>query len=130
MNESEGTIPSPGIVLRQEMKPQERQDLPDDLARGLAVMEQVEGVRSLGMIHDRQGEIASQGLDHETVERFVQARTLVSTGSGNEQRQIPRKVLDGFSRARIDEPERPCRLDHGGRPLEVQHVPVAKDSTL
>ena len=65
--------------LRQEMKPHKRQYLPDNLARSFAVMKQVKRVRRLGVVHERNRQIARQRIAHETVERFVQMRHFVLT---------------------------------------------------
>ncbi len=75
------------------MNPHERQYLFDYLASGLAVMKQVKRVRSRGVIHECNRQIATQRLDQETVKRFVQVRHLVLTCSHNEQRQTLREII-------------------------------------
>jgi len=47
------------------------EDLPDDLARGLAVIEQIEGVRTRAVIDERHRQIARQRVGQESVKRFV-----------------------------------------------------------
>jgi hypothetical protein len=42
-------------------------------------MKQVKRVRRLGVVHERNRQIARQRLAQETVERFVQMRHFVST---------------------------------------------------
>src|SRR6267142_4180739 len=55
-----------------EVKAQKREPLPDDLAGRVAVVKHVKGVRRLRVVHDRDRQIAREGLCHEPVERLVQ----------------------------------------------------------
>jgi hypothetical protein len=76
------------------MKPHKGQYLPDNLARGLAVMKHVKRVRPLGVIHERYRQISRQRLAQETVKRFVQMRHFVTACSRNEQGDVVRKIFD------------------------------------
>src|SRR5438552_12458913 len=99
----------------QEIEAKERQHSTHDLARCLALMKQVERVRSVGVIHQRHGQVASQSLRNETVECFVQSRHLVVASSRQEQWNVAGEVLDGLSGARIDETELPSRISDARR---------------
>ena len=57
-------------------------------------MMDVKRVRRLGVINERNRQIACQRLAQETVKRFVQMRRFVSTCSRNEQVDIMRKIFD------------------------------------
>src|SRR6202035_1686717 len=83
-------VPAAAARLRQEIKPQEGEDLADDLAGGLAVVHHVEGVWGGGVIHQGDGQVATQRRGYESVQRFVQVGDLVLTRPGDEQRQVRR----------------------------------------
>ena len=57
-------------------------------------MMDVKGVRRLGVIHERNRQIARQRLAQETVKRFVQMRHFVTACSRNEQGDVVRKIFD------------------------------------
>ena len=57
-------------------------------------MMDVKAVWPLGVIHERNRQIARQRLAQETVERFVQMRHFVLTCSRNEQGDVVRKIFD------------------------------------
>src|SRR5439155_7010483 len=59
-----------GYGNSQEVKLHGPEDLPDDLARGLAVIEQIEGVRTRAVIDERHRQIARQRVGQESVKRF------------------------------------------------------------
>ena len=63
-----------------KVKLQEPENLHDYLATGLAVMNQIERVRRVGMIHERHRQIARQCVGEETVHHIVQLRRLVLPG--------------------------------------------------
>lgn len=60
------------------MESHKGQRLSDDLASGLAVIKDIEGMRGGGVIHDGDGQIARQGFGDEKVNRFVQLRGVMS----------------------------------------------------
>ena len=68
----------PSPVVRQ-VRLQETQDLPDDIARGGAVVGDVEGVRPGRMVDEGHGPIVADGPRQERIERGVQPRKLVPT---------------------------------------------------
>ena len=76
------------------MESHERQYVADNLARSLAVMEQVEGVWSRGVIYESNRQIARQGFGQEMVDRFVQVRHLILARAYDEQRRGLRKIID------------------------------------
>ena len=57
-------------------------------------MKQVERVRPLGVIDERDGQVARQRLAQKTVECVVQSGRLVLTCPRHEQRDIARKIGD------------------------------------
>jgi len=71
-------------ILLQEMGAQEREYLPDNLARGGAIVKQVEGMGTRGVIDERNGQIAGQCSRHEPVNCLIQARELVQARSRQE----------------------------------------------
>ena len=77
------TTASRAVPVRQ-VRLQEGQDLPDDIARGGAVIHDVEGMRPRGVIDEGHGPIVANGSCQERVERGVQSRRLVTTRAGQE----------------------------------------------
>ena len=58
------------------------------------------------MIYKCNRQIATQRLRHEAVNRFVQVRRFVSTGSHYEKGHLLRKIIDRLSGTRVGKPER------------------------
>jgi hypothetical protein len=77
------------------VKPQEGEDLFADLARGLAVVVQIEGVRARRVVDERHGEIAREGPGDQQVKRVVQARELLPASPDEEQRYVRWEIVDG-----------------------------------
>src|ERR1051325_10881574 len=87
----------------QKMKPHKPEYASNNLARGFAIMQQVEGVRGLRVIREGNGQIAGQRLGHEAVDGFIQMRHFVAACSDDEEGRALWKIGDGFSRARVRE---------------------------
>jgi hypothetical protein len=58
-------------VVWHEMKAQECQNLANDLARGVAIVYQVKGVRTGGVICNCKGQICGQCMADKTIQRLV-----------------------------------------------------------
>ena len=62
------------------MQAQERQHLPDDPARQIAVLLEIERVHPVRMVHERNRQVPREAGGDEAVERVVQAGELVPSG--------------------------------------------------
>ena len=80
-----------------EMKLQERQYLFDNVARGPGVVEYVERVRPRRVVYDGHWQVDGQRGPNESVERVVEPRHFVPTCSRNQQREIAREIIAGFT---------------------------------
>ena len=96
------------------MEAQKGEYVSDYLARGFAVVAQVEGVRRVGVIHERHGQVVCQRFAQETIKRFVQAGKRILPRTRDEQRQRLRKIGDASPRARVGEAPHPCSVAHAG----------------
>jgi hypothetical protein len=109
------------------MKLQERQHLFDNVARGPSVVEHVERVRPRRVVHDGHWHVDGQRGPNESVERVVEPRHFVSTRSRNEQREVAREIIAGFTGRWGDETELLRRIGDACGPVEVERVCIGEN---
>lgn len=99
---------------------QEPQCLAQDVARRSAVVEEVEGVRAFGMVHEGNREILDQSLTDEPVDGGIHRRELVASGPRDEQRHIPSKIRKGAADTWVCEAKLSRRICHVRRTVEIK----------
>ena len=99
----------------RELRRQEIQHLPDDPARGLAVVQQIEQVRAIRVVHQSDWPVQRQRSSEKAINRVVQVRELLLARADDEQRQILAEIVERLSCVRIGEAERGRRLRDAGR---------------
>src|SRR2546423_13329102 len=104
------------------MKLHELKDSPDDLARYLAVVKQVERMRPGRVIYQSDRQVTCQSLEHEVIERLIQSGHPVLSCPRDKQWYIVWKIGHRFTDAWVDEPELLRGIGHHGGLLEVEHV--------
>ena len=107
---------------RQQVGLHERQDLPDDGARGRTVIHGVEGMRRGGVIDESHEPIVLYGRRQERGERGIQSREFVPAGTSQEQGCVPRKVFQRAVGAWIDSALGTCP-EHAQRPIRSPSIP-------
>src|SRR5882762_9928373 len=109
------------------MKLQERQYLFDNVTRGPGVVEHVERVRPRRVVYYGHWQVDGQRGPDESVERVVEPRHFVSTCSRDEQREIARQIIAGFTGRWGDETELFRRVRDACRPIEVERVCISEN---
>ena len=109
------------------MKLQERQYLLDNVLRSPRVIEQVERVRPRRVVHYGHWQVGGQRGSNESVERVVEPRHFVSTSSRNEQGEIAREIIAGFTGRWGGETELFRRIGDACGPIEVERVCIGEN---
>ncbi len=111
------------------MKLHEAQDLPDDLSRRLAVLKQVERVRSASVVDHPHWEISVQRPGDKAIKRLVHAE-LIAPCPDHEQRHVGADIIHRFSSARVGKRKVLLHVSDGCRAVQVKHVAAVENGTL
>src|SRR5262245_62068181 len=116
--------PEARFPLPQQIEPQKRQYLLNDLARGGAVIGDIECMRAFSVIHECERHVESQAFHDEAIDCHVQTGGLILSGPCDKQRRLVGEVVYRLARAGVGEAESPSGLRDSASPIQIQRVTI------